>query len=79
MEKFGDSTSKECNLDNKYDIVAGPVDVDDMAMLLRQYDNQWIDFETLMRGMTYKRITSQYSFHIEKALCLFEKVGILNE
>ncbi|MCI8638492.1 MAG: DUF3990 domain-containing protein [Coprococcus sp.] len=50
-----------------------------MAMLLRQYDNQWIDFETLMRGMTYKRITSQYSFHIEKALCLFEKVGILNE
>lgn len=77
--KFFDSTSRECNLDNKYDIVAGPVADDDMAMLLRQYDNQLIDFETLMKGMTYKRITNQYSFHTEKALCLLKKVGILNE
>ena len=37
---FTDYTSEECNLDNKYDIVVGPVADDDMAMLFRQYQNE---------------------------------------
>ena len=55
-----------CNKDNKYDIVIGPVADDNMALLFRQYENEIIDFETLLRGMIYKQTSSQYSFHTEK-------------
>ena len=34
-----DIESKLCNLDCKYDIVTGPVANDDLAMLLREYQN----------------------------------------
>lgn len=77
--EFTDIHSLECNTDNKYDIVIGPIADDDMAMLFRQYRNEWIDFETLMKGMTYKSTTNQYSFHSSKALQLLQKVGVLHE
>ena len=64
-----------CNKDNKYDIVIGPVADDNMALLFRQYENEIIDFETLLRGMIYKQTSSQYSFHTEKSIKLLRKVG----
>ena len=64
-----------CNKDNKYDIVIGPVADDDMALLFRQYENKIIDFETLLKGMIYKKTSSQYSFHTEKSIELLRKVG----
>ena len=73
---FKDFSSVECNLDNKYDIVVGPIANDDMAVLFRQYINEMIDFETLLKGMTYKELTSQYSFHTERAVSLLKKAGI---
>lgn len=76
---FEDYASNECNLDNKYDIVAGPIADDDMVVLFRQYQNGMIDFDTLVKGMTYKEITSQYSFHSEKAIRLLKKVGVIDE
>ena len=75
---FNDTASLECNFDNKYDIVTGPITNDDMAVLFRQYQNEIIDFETLIKGMTYKELTSQYSFHTPKAIALLEKVGVIN-
>ena len=75
-KSFKDISSPESNLDNKYDIVIGPIANDDMAVLFRQYQNELIDFETLIKGMTYKELTSQYSFHTEKAVALLKKVGI---
>lgn len=36
---FTDFGSPDCNFDNKYDIVAGPIADDDMTMLFRQYQN----------------------------------------
>ncbi len=36
--KFDDFTNPKCNLDNKYDVVIGPIANDDMAVLFRQYD-----------------------------------------
>lgn len=63
-----------CNRDNKYDIVIGPVADDNMALLFRQYENEIIDFETLLRGMIYKKASSQYSFHTEKGIKLLRKV-----
>lgn len=64
-----------CNKDNKYDIVIGPVADDNMALLFRQYENKIIDFETLLKGMIYKKTSSQYSFHTEKSIKLLRKVG----
>lgn len=64
-----------CNKDNKYDIVIGSVADDNMALLFRQYENEIIDFETLLKGMIYKKTSSQYSFHTEKSIKFLRKVG----
>lgn len=72
---FTNHASAECNLDNKYDIVVGPVADDDMAMLFRQYQNELITFENLISGMTFRKTTNQYSFHTERAIALLRKVG----
>ena len=71
---FGDIKNELCNHDNKYDIVIGPVADDNMALLFRQYENEMIDFSTLMKGMIYKKTSSQYSFHTEKSIRLLRKV-----
>ncbi len=46
---------------------------DNMALLFRQYENEIIDFETLLKGMIYKKTSSQYSFHTEKGIRLLRK------
>lgn len=74
--KFQEIKSELCNKDNKYDIVIGPVADDNMALLFRQYENEMIDFETLLRGISYKRVSSQYSFHTEKSIMLLRKAEI---
>jgi len=71
---FTDEVNTLCNRDNKYDIVIGPVADDNMALLFRQYENEIIDFETLLKGMIYKKTSSQYSFHTEKGIRLLRKV-----
>ena len=72
-KEFQDLTDELCNLDSKYDIVIGPVADDNMALLFRQYENQTIDFDTLLKGMIYKKTSSQYSFHTERAISLLRK------
>lgn len=72
--KFTDVSSPESNMDNKYDIVIGPIANDAMAVLFRQYENGMIDFDTMLKGMEYKETTNQYSFHTEKAVQLLKKV-----
>lgn len=71
---YRDYHSRECNLDNKYDIVTGPIADDDMAVLFRQYENEMISFDSLIKGMTYRETTNQYSFHTEQAISLLRKV-----
>ncbi len=72
---FTDVKNILCNKDNKYDVVIGPVADDNMALLFRQYENEIIDFATLLKGMIYKKTSSQYSFHTEKSIKLLRKVG----
>lgn len=74
---FVDYSRPDCNFDCKYEIVHGPIADDDMTMLFRQYQNELISFETLLRGMTYRKTTSQYSFHTERAIRLLKKEGTL--
>lgn len=71
---FADISSLLCNQDNKFDIVIGPVADDNMSLLFRQYENEMIDFQTLLKGMLYKKTSSQYSFHTENAIKLLKKV-----
>lgn len=61
-------TSKECNIDNKYDLVIGPVADDDIIVLFRTFVNGLIDIDTLVKELTYKELTDQFSFHTEKAI-----------
>lgn len=71
--KYNDFSDPECNFDNKYDIVIGPIANDDMAVLFRQYENGLISFEHMVNGMIYKKTTNQYSFHTERAVSFLKK------
>jgi len=57
-----------CNQDNKYDIVSGPVANDDIAYLFGTFSRGLIDIDALIRGLEYKSLTAQYSFHTTLAL-----------
>ena len=74
--EFADIADTECNLDCKYDIVTGPIANDDLALLFRQFSRNMINMEELVRGMKYKQLTNQYSFHTEKAISYLTKVGV---
>jgi len=76
---FNDIESSLCNLDAKYDIVIGPVANDDMALLFRQYAAQLITLDILAKGMEYRNLTNQYSFHTEKAVSTLMYTGEFDE
>jgi hypothetical protein len=73
---FGDQL---CNQDNKYDVVLGPVANDDIAYLFRTFTNGLINIDTLVQGLQYKKLTTQFSFHTKKALTYLKFKGVLNE
>lgn len=73
--KFVNFSDTECNFDNKYDIVIGPIADDNMALLFRQYENGVITFQNMLNGIIYKKTSNQYSFHTNKAVSLLKKVG----
>jgi hypothetical protein len=71
---FQDITNSECNLDNKYDIVSGPVADDDLVALFNLRNSGILSAEALAVEMTYRKLTHQLSFHTEKAVsCLTKK------
>ena len=74
---FDDISCINCNHDCKYDIVAGPVADDAMTVLFRQYQSGLMSVDTLMKGLTFRSVTSQYSFHTENAVKLLKKAGVL--
>lgn len=73
---FKDIDSAECNLDNKYDVVVGPVADDTVGLLLRQFSRGTIDAEYLRKEFDFGKLTNQYTFHTERALCYLKKVGV---
>lgn len=72
---YQDIYSMECNHDNKYDLVIGPVADDDLALLFRQFSGGLISVEVLVEAMKFKKLTNRYSFHTERALELLERAG----
>lgn len=65
---FKEISSLKCNFDNKYDLVIGPVADDDIIVLFRTFVQGLIDIDTLIKELTFKELTDQYSFHTQKAL-----------
>lgn len=53
---------------HEYDIVIGPVADDTIATLFRNFDDGIIDLPILVSGLKYKKISSQYFFHSQKAV-----------
>ena len=53
---------------HRYDIVIGPVADDNMARLFGLYDLEIIDLDTVVAGLAYKKLNSQYFFATERAL-----------
>jgi hypothetical protein len=76
---FNDFESDLCNFDAKYDIVTGPVANDDIALLFRQFTDGLITLDILARGMEYRELTNQYSFHTDRAIAALSFQGGLNE
>ncbi len=75
-KKFMDIDDSLCNHDNKYDIVSGPVANDDIALLFRTFSSGLIDLDTLVSGLEYKQLTTQFSFHSEQALAFLRAVEV---
>lgn len=59
---------------HQYDIVIGPVADDTIATLFRNYDNGIIDLPMLINGLKYKKISSQYFFHTQRAAAYLKKL-----
>ena len=72
---FQDAVDPNCNHDNKYDIVTGPVANDDLALLFRTFSNELIDMDALVKGMKYKSLNNQYSFHTSRAIEFLTRTG----
>ena len=75
-KKFEDISSPQCNTDCKYDVVAGPVADDTIGLLIRQFQRGIINERYLRDGLTFDKVTNQYTFHTESALKYIEKVGV---
>ena len=76
-KKFKNIADKLCNHDNKYDIVCGAVANDDIAYLFRTFTSGLIDIDVLIRGLEYKELTSQYSFHTEESIKYLHPTEVL--
>ncbi|GHV89182.1 hypothetical protein AGMMS50267_15420 [Spirochaetia bacterium] len=76
---FTDISSVECNIDNKYDIVSGPVANDDLVALLNLFIAGTISNAALTAEMTYRKMTSQISFHTDKVIVHLFKTGVIED
>jgi len=73
---FRDHADLCSNHDNKYDIVAGPVANDDIALLFRTFSSGYIDMEALVKGMRYRKLCDQYSFHTDRAIAFLSEAEV---
>lgn len=57
-----------------FDIVIGPVADDTIATLFRNFNEGIIDLPTLVNGLKYKKVSSQYLFHSAKAIKYLHRI-----
>lgn len=73
-KNFTDVDNFNCNSDNKYGIVIGPVANDDIRLLFDLFEDEIITIEELTKRLKYKELTSQISFHTSDAVKLLKKI-----
>jgi hypothetical protein len=73
---FTDIQNLCCNIDNKYDIVVGPVANDDITALIDVYLSGILSDEVLTRELTFRDLSIQVSFHTEKSLVCLQTTGV---
>ena len=76
---FPNPSSSECNVDNKYDVVYGPVANDRIAASFQLYQDEVISADELVERLKYRKLNDQYSFHSERAIALLDRAGFLYE
>ena len=74
--KFTEIKNHECNIDNKYDIVIGPVANDDITALVDVYLSGILSDEALAKELTFRDLSIQVSFHTEKSISLLQKTRV---
>ena len=72
---FMDFANSECNADNKYDIVTGPVANDDITALMDVYLTGILSDEALAKELTFRELSDQVSFHTERSAACLRKTG----
>ena len=75
-KRFAQFQSPECNADCKYDIVIGPVANDDITALVDVYLSGILSDEALIRELSFRELSIQYSFHTEKSINFLKKTGV---
>jgi hypothetical protein len=78
-DQFKDISSLNCNTDNKYDIVIGPVANDDITALIDVYLSGILSDEALTKELTFRDLSIQYSFHSTQAIKYLQKTGVSYE
>jgi hypothetical protein len=73
---FSDIQNPCCNIDNKYDIVIGPVANDDITALIDVYLSGILSDEALTKELTFRDLSIQVSFHTEKSIAYLQKTGV---
>ena len=76
--QYAEIHSHECNADAKYDIVIGPVANDDIVALMDVFFAGLISDDVLARELTFRDLSSQISFHTEKAINYLQKIEVYN-
>jgi len=71
--KYRDLQNPDCNTDNKYDIVIGPVANDDIAALMDVFLAGLISDDALARELAFRDLSTQVSFHTEKSIAGLRK------
>ena len=66
----------DCNNDAKYDIVIGSVANDDIAALVDVFLAGLISDDALARELTFRNLSSQFSFHTEKSIAGLLKIEV---
>ena len=74
-QRFTDIKSLCCNIDNKYDIVIGPVANDDITALIDVYLSGILSDDALTRELSFRDLSVQFSFHTVRSIKYLQKTG----
>lgn len=66
------------NRDNRYDVVVGPIANDRISLQFRLFERGTITIDEFVRGLQFKELYTQFSFHTPAALSLLTYKEVLN-